>query len=53
MTREEAMNLLIAISQIEGYLIGLTGLKRPDIVYSNLDLITNKLVEIVKDEKIT
>ena len=50
MSREEAMELLIAISQIEGYMIGVTGLKRPDIVYDNMDKITSKLVEIVKGE---
>lgn len=50
MSREEAMELLIAISQIEGYMIGVTGLKRPDAVYDNMDKITSKLVEIVKGE---
>ncbi len=44
------MELLIAISQIEGYMIGVTGLKRPDAVYDNMDKITSKLVEIVKGE---
>jgi hypothetical protein len=48
MKREEAMEMLIAISQIEGYLIGVTGLQRPAIVYDNLDKITSKLVAIVK-----
>lgn len=48
MSREEAMEMLIAISQIEGYLIGATGLQRPAIVYENLDKITAKLVAIVK-----
>jgi hypothetical protein len=48
MKRDEEMEMLIAISQIEGYLIGVTGLQRPAIVYDNLDKITAKLVEIVK-----
>ena len=51
MTREEAMELLIAISQIEGYMIGVTGLKRPSVVYDNLDKITEKLVAIVREKK--
>lgn len=49
MTKNEAMELLIAISQIEGYLIGVTGLKRPDVVYDNIDKIVDKLVSIVKE----
>ena len=31
-------------------MIGVTGLKRPDAVYDNMDKITSKLVEIVKGE---
>lgn len=50
MTREDALKMLVAISQIEGYLIGVTGLNRPSIVYDNLDLITEKLVIIAKGE---
>lgn len=49
MDKNTAMELLIAISQIEGYMIGVTGLKRPDVVYENIDKITKKLVEIVKE----
>lgn len=48
MTREKAMEMLIAISQIEGYLIGVTGLQRPAIVFENMDLIVEELVRIVK-----
>jgi hypothetical protein len=51
MTREEAMELLIAISQIEGYVIGVTGLNRPSVVYDNMGIIISKLVEIVKGPK--
>jgi hypothetical protein len=50
MNKEEAIELLISISQIEGYLIGITGLKRPDVVYENIDKITDKLVKIAKGE---
>lgn len=50
MNKEEAMSLLIAISQIEGYLIGVTGLKRPSVVYDNITIISDKLVEILKDK---
>ena len=51
MTKNEAMELLIAISQIEGYLIGVTGLKRPAVVYDNIDKIVEKLVSIVKESE--
>ena len=48
MTREKAMELLIAISQIEGYMIGVTGLKRPAVVFENMDKIVDELIRIVK-----
>ncbi len=51
MDKDTAMKLLIAISQIEGYMIGVTGMKRPSIVYDNLDTITEELVKIVKEGK--
>lgn len=51
MSKDEAKELLIAISQIEGYMIGITGLKRPCVVYDNIDKITKKLIEIVKGNK--
>lgn len=50
MSKDKAMELLIAISQIEGYMIGVTGLKRPDVLYENIDKIMEELVRIVKEE---
>lgn len=50
MDKNDALELLIAISQIEGYLIGVIGLKRPDVVYENIDKIVEKLVPIAKGE---
>lgn len=47
-TKEDAMEMLIAISQIEVYMIGVTGLTRPAVVYDNLDKITEKLVKEVR-----
>lgn len=47
-TKDKAMEMLVAISQIEGYLIGVTGMQRPAIVYDNLDLIVKELVEYIK-----
>lgn len=48
MKREKAMELLIAISQIEGYMMGVTGLKRPAVVFENMDKIVEELVQIVR-----
>lgn len=50
MDKTKAIELLVAISQIEGYLIGVTGLKRPDVVYANIDKIVDELVKISKGE---
>ena len=47
-TKDKAMEMLVAISQIEGYLIGLTDIQRPAMVYDNLDLIVKELVEYIK-----
>jgi hypothetical protein len=53
MNRDEAIEALKAISIVEGYVIGIVGLKRPSELYKNIDFIADLLVrEINKTEDI-
>ena len=49
MTKEEAIECLVAISKIEGYTMSYEGLNRTGVLYDNIDIIVEKLRKVINN----
>lgn len=51
MDKNKAIKCLMSISTIEGYIVGMTSIKRPSIVFDNIDIIIEELMKVINNDE--